>query len=188
MIFFLFPTYVEWNIKLDRNVEFIIKCEFLFLFSFHSLQMLKSFPFFYYLPSESFEARNLKILISSLFCKYKNFGSTTNIFIMIYSWIIVSIEIHMLCMQIKKYLYFFFFKCHTRFRASVITIDSILFIVIFLGKFFTGVVSHCFSLDLLRRLSFLTKMKIVLTRARFDSEWKCLRHCSSNHYKSSNFR
>ena len=37
----------------------------------------------------------------------------------------------------------FFFKCHTRFRASAITVESILSTVIFLGKFFTGVVSHC---------------------------------------------
>ena len=33
----------------------------------------------------------------------------------------------------------FFFKCHTRFRASAITLESILSIVIFLRKFFTGV-------------------------------------------------
>ena len=41
---------------------------------------------------------------------------------------------------------FFFFKYYTRFRTSAITMESIISIVIFLGKFFTGVVSHCLPL------------------------------------------
>ena len=44
-------------------------------------------------------------------------------------------------------------------------------IVIFLGKFFTGVVSQSYPLDLVKHLAFLTKMKIVQTfKARFDPE------------------
>ena len=43
--------------------------------------------------------------------------------------------------------WFFFFKWHnTRFRASAITVESILSIVIFLGTFFTGLVSQCLPL------------------------------------------
>ena len=74
----------------------------------------------------------------------------------------------------------FFLKRHTRFRASEITMESITSVVFF-GKFFTVEVSHCLPLDLLKRLSFLTKIKIVLNKARFDpeqsrSEFKCMRH------------
>ena len=41
---------------------------------------------------------------------------------------------------------FFFVKCHTRFWKSTITVESILSIVISLGKFFTEVVSYCLPL------------------------------------------
>ena len=68
----------------------------------------------------------------------------------------------------------FFFKGHTRFRASRITMESILI--------FTGMVSHCLPLDLVRHLAFLRKIKIVLTGVKFDlvytrPEIKRLSHC-----------
>ena len=50
----------------------------------------------------------------------------------------------------------FFFKCHTRFQASAIAKEIILSSVIFLGKFFTGVVSHC--LYILKDIHFFVNM------------------------------
>ena len=61
----------------------------------------------------------------------------------------------------------FFFKRHNRFRGQDITMEIILSSVMFLGNFFTGVLSNRLPLDLVRRLAFL---KIVLTNASFDSE------------------